>query len=156
MSITIVAALSRKDNAIGRNNEMLWHIPAELKHFKSVTIGKTIVMGRKTFESIGRPLPDRNTIVLTKDPSWHHDGVETITDYDDVVTLSEYQEIIIVGGGTLYEQFIDEADTMILSYVDGEYPDADTFFPEFDIEEDGWSVYRVDEYNEFDVIEYRR
>lgn len=151
MSITIVASLSR-NGVIGKHNSLPWHIPEELKHFRRVTTGGTLVMGRKTFESIGKPLPDRNTIVLTSDRNWSFEGVDVIHDFDDVLTMSEYVDLFIVGGGSVYQQFVDYADIMILSVIDMEI-DGDTFFPTID---DDWELYSSDDFEQYTVKEYRK
>jgi len=126
--IALVAAMD-KNRAIGRAGALPWHLPDDLKHFKALTLGKTVLMGRKTFQSIGRPLPKRRNVVLTKDPSFGAEGVEVVHSLDDALLLDE--EIMVIGGGEVYALFLPLATHLHLTLVDTAIPDADTFFPEW-------------------------
>lgn len=131
--IVLVAALAR-NRVIGADGDMPWHLPADLKRFKAITLGKPMVMGRKTFEAIGRPLPGRRTIVVTRDPSWQADGVEVARDLDSAIARAADtapEEVIIAGGGQIYAQAIGRADRMRLTWIDVE-PAGDAMFPEVD------------------------
>ena len=128
-SITLIAAMAR-NRAIGKDGEMPWHLPGELKHFKETTMGKPIVMGRKTWESIGRALPGRQNIVVTRNPGYQAPGCELARSLDEAVHAARGEEVMIIGGGQLYRQSITWADRMILTEVDCE-PGADTWFPEW-------------------------
>lgn len=140
---------------IGLNNKLLWHISDELKNFKKLTTNKTIVMGRKTFESIGKPLPNRKNIVLTRDESWSFPGVEVITDpmmafdlaldYDD----SEESELVVIGGAEIYEIYLPYVQKIYLSEVEYSGP-ADAFFPQINIDE-----WREIETQKFDQYSFR-
>lgn len=127
--VTIIAAMAR-NRAIGLDGEMPWHLPAELKHFKQSTMGKPIVMGRKTWESIGRVLPGRQNIVVTRNPSFQAPGCTLAGSLELAMDLAQGEEVMIIGGGQLYELAMAVADRMILTRVDCE-PDADTWFPEW-------------------------
>jgi dihydrofolate reductase len=127
--ITIIAAMAR-NRAIGLSGEMPWHLPGELKHFKETTMGKPIVMGRKTWESIGRPLPGRQNIVVTRNRSLQARGCEVAGSLDEAVRMAGGEEVMIIGGGQLYTQALAVSDRMILTLVDCE-SEADTWFPEW-------------------------
>ena len=127
--VTLIAAMAR-NRAIGLDGEMPWHLPAELKHFKESTMGKPIVMGRKTWESIGRVLPGRQNIVVTRNPSFKAPGCTLAGSLDQAMDLAQGEEIMIIGGGQLYQLAMAVADRMILTRVDCE-PEADTWFPDW-------------------------
>lgn len=131
--ISIICAIAQ-NRAIGKNNKLLWHIPEDFKHFKEKTSGHVIVMGQKTFESIGKPLPNRTTIVISNDPNCKIDGVIMCGTFDQVFQKArelEKDEIFICGGGSVYAQTIGMADKLYLTVVKKDF-DADTFFPEYD------------------------
>lgn len=129
-TITLIAAMA-KNRAIGIDGRMPWHIPAELQHFKQVTMGKAILMGRKTWESIGRPLPGRQNIVISRNPAYIADGADTSTSLDSALALSKSEEVMVIGGGQLYALALPLAQRMVLTLIELE-PDADTWFPEWD------------------------
>jgi dihydrofolate reductase len=131
MIISIIAAMDR-NQLIGNNNQLPWHLPADFAHFKAVTMGKPIIMGRKTYESIGKPLPGRTNIVLSRDASTHFEGVECVTSFDDAVkVVSGAEEVMVIGGSTIYQMLMPQIDRMYLTYVDAEF-EGDAWFPEFD------------------------
>ena len=133
MEITIIAAMA-KSRVIGRENTMPWHLPADLKHFKQVTLNHPIVMGRKTFESIGRPLPNRRNIVVSRQMNLKLEGVEVFNSLETALAeLHNEAEVMIIGGQTLFEQMMPVASKMYLTFIDLEI-DGDTFFPEWDKE----------------------
>jgi dihydrofolate reductase len=128
--VTLLAAIGR-NLVIGRDGSMPWHLPADLKHFKATTMGHPMVMGRKTFESIGRVLPGRRTIVVTRQADWHHPDVETAHSLVDALTLAgPADEVFVVGGGQVYAEAMPFAQRMILTEVP-ESPEGDAFFPEW-------------------------
>ena len=129
-TITLVAAMGR-NREIGCAGELPWHLPRELKHFREVTLGKPIVMGRLTFSSIGRPLPGRQNIVVSRDPSFAAPGCQVAGSLDDAVALARGDEVMVIGGGQLYAAALAVADRMLLTLVDCA-PAADTWFPEWD------------------------
>lgn len=113
---------------IGINNQLPWRLPEDLAHFKQTTTGHTIIMGRKTFESIGRVLPNRRNIVITRNPDWRHDGVETAASLEAAQELLINEPAFIIGGADIYQQSIDLADSLIVTEIQQEYT-CDTFFP---------------------------
>ena len=149
-----------KNRAIGLDGRMPWHLPAELQHFKKVTMGKAIVMGRKTWQAIGRPLPGRQNIVVSRNPDFHADGVDLATSLEEAVDISESDEVMVIGGGQLYALALPLAKRMVLTLIDIE-PEADTWFPEWSEQE--WSQtsekpFPIDDKNElaFRIIELSR
>jgi len=135
--ISIIAAIG-KNNEIGRNNELLWYIPEDLKRFKKLTTSKVIIMGQKTFESLPiKPLPNRINLVITNDRKFKHEGVLKSYSIESAVKRAKNlskkdEEIFIIGGGSIYKQFIDIADKLYITEVHESYEDADTFFPVID------------------------
>lgn len=132
-TLTLVAAMAR-NRAIGLDGAMPWHLPAELRHFKRVTMGKPIVMGRKTWESIGRVLPGRQNIVVTRNASYRAEGCDMAASLDEAVAMAIGSEVMIIGGGQLYAEALPHADRMVLTLVDCE-PEADTWFPRWRAED---------------------
>ncbi|MCO7224602.1 type 3 dihydrofolate reductase [Pleionea sp. CnH1-48] len=129
--ISLIAAMA-KGRVIGLNNQMPWHLPADLKHFKETTMNKPIVMGRKTFDSIGKPLPGRRNIIITRNTSYSAPGIETVGSLEEAIELlKESEEIIIGGGGNIYQQTLEQADRLYLTFIDLE-TEGDAFFPEFE------------------------
>ncbi len=134
MILSLIVAVS-KNNVIGADNGLLWQMPADLKHFKAVTIGHTIIMGRKTYESIGRPLPERKNIVVTRQEDFKAEGCEVVNSLQDAVDLClREQEVFIVGGGEIYKQAIHAADKIYLTRIYGMF-EGDTVFPEINFSE---------------------
>ncbi|KQL45706.1 dihydrofolate reductase [Brevibacillus choshinensis] len=125
--ISLIVAYAR-NQVIGKDGVMPWHLPADLKHVKELTTGKTIVMGRKTFESLGRPLPNRRNVVLTRNHEFQPDGVDVVHTKQEVMALGD---VIIFGGSEIYKQFLDVVDRLYITEIDLE-ADGDTFFPEWD------------------------
>lgn len=133
-TITLVAAMGR-NRGIGMDGKMPWHIPAELQHFKQLTMGKAILMGRKTWESIGRPLPGRQNIVISRNPGFVANGADIADSLPGAIRMSRSDEIMVIGGGQLYALALPLAGRMVLTLIDIE-PQADTWFPEWD--DDDW------------------
>ena len=130
--ISIICAIA-KNRAIGKNNELLWHIKEDFKFFKEKTTGHVLVMGQKTFESIGKPLPNRTTIVLSNDPEFKIEGVVIARNFEEVFEKArelEKEEVFICGGGSVYAQTIGMVDKLYLTVVKKDF-EADTFFPEY-------------------------
>jgi len=135
--MTIVVALG-ENGVIGRDGDMPWRLPTDLRRFKAVTLGKPVVMGRRTLESIGRPLPGRDNLVVSRDPDWRPDGVTVFADLDAAVAAAlriaadkGLDEFVIGGGGTLYAALIDRADRLRVTRVAAS-PAGDTRFPPID------------------------
>jgi len=131
MLISIIAAMDR-NRLIGNSNQLPWHLPADLAHFKKITLNKPILMGRKTYDSIGRPLPGRENIVLTRTVGLDIKGVTVLHSLDAVIDyLSDTAELMVIGGSSIYELILPRSQRMYLSYVDGVF-EGDAWFPEFD------------------------
>lgn len=126
--ISLIVAMD-KNNLIGGNNKLLWHIAKDLQYFKEVTTGKVIIMGRKTYESIGRPLPNRTNVIISRDKSLEIEGCEVFNDID--MAIKAYPEAIIIGGANIYKQVMDKVDKMYITLVEGEYK-GDAYFPKVD------------------------
>jgi dihydrofolate reductase len=134
MTIALVVAIS-ENNAIGKDNQLLWHLPADLKHFKTITTGHTIIMGRKTYDSIGKPLPNRRNIVVSRNTALTIAGAEVVHSLADALQICEHEdEVHIIGGAELFNQSIDLANKIYLTRVHQTY-EADTYFPEIDSSE---------------------
>ena len=133
LRITLVAAMGR-NRAIGKGGEMPWHLPAELQHFKRVTMGKPIVMGRKTREAIGRALPGRQNIVVTRQSGFEAPGCDVAHSLAEALEIARGPEVMVIGGGQLYAQALPLASRMVLTLVDCA-PEADTWFPEWSPED---------------------
>jgi dihydrofolate reductase len=158
-TITIIAAMAN-NRAIGLEGRMPWHLPAELQHFKRTTMGKPIIMGRKTWEAIGRPLPGRQNIVVSRQPGLVASGCDCAGSLETALEAARGPEVMIIGGGELYRQALPVATRMVLTLVDCS-PPADTWFPEW--REDDWmEVDRVrhaaDDDNPlaYEILELRR
>lgn len=131
MPLALVAAMA-ENRVIGRNNQLPWRLAADLQHFKALTMGKPIVMGRKTHESIGRPLPGRQNIVITRDPVYQAEGCTVVHSVSEALDAAGRDaEVMIMGGAELYRQTIDRADRLYLTLVKAEV-DGDVWFPEID------------------------
>lgn len=133
MTISLIVAAST-NNAIGKNGQLLWHLPNDLKYFKNTTWGMPVIMGRKTFESVNKPLPGRFNIVITKQEAWSAENVETAKDLSEALQKAadtNCKEIFIIGGGEIYNQSIELADKLYMTRIHTE-PEADTFFPAID------------------------
>ena len=129
--LSIIAAMDR-NHLIGNKNQLPWHLPADFAHFKSVTMGKPIVMGRKTFESIGRPLPGRTNIVLTRNHSVRYEGTICVSSIEEAIAeVADADELMIIGGSTLYEMLLPEVDRLYITFVDAEF-EGDAWFPKID------------------------
>ena len=138
-------AAAGEDNAIGQNNELLWHLPNDFKHFKRLTTGHTIVMGRKTFESFPRPLPKRFHIVITRDRHYSipFENCLVVHSFTEALKVIEGKELVfIIGGGEIYRLGEPYADTIELTRVHASFPEADTFFPELD--QNKWELVQED------------
>ncbi|WP_024611648.1 type 3 dihydrofolate reductase [Pseudoalteromonas sp. TB64] len=130
MIISMIAAMAN-NRVIGLDNKMPWHLPADLQHFKKVTTGKPVIMGRKTFESIGRPLPGRRNIIITRNSEYQAVGIETVTTPEAALELvCDVEEVMIIGGGNIYQQFLERTDRLYLTFIDLDVK-GDTQFPDY-------------------------
>jgi len=152
MRVSLIAALA-ENRVIGRDNQLPWRISADLKHFKALTMGKPIVMGRKTWESIGRPLPGRENIVVTRDTAYQAEGCQVVHSIKRALDVAGgVDEIMIIGGAGLYQQTLERADRLYLTRVRAEV-EGDTWFPEIDPQqwrEVACESHPADESNEHD------
>lgn len=131
MIVSIVVAIS-ENNAIGKDNQLIWHLPADLKHFKEITSGHSIIMGRKTYDSIGKALPNRRNIVITRNESLKIPNVELCNSLEAALSLCENEdEVFVIGGAEIFEQACSLAEKIYLTRVHANY-EADTFFPQID------------------------
>ena len=134
MTVSIIVATSL-NHAIGKDNQLLWHLPADLKFFKTTTMGCPVVMGRKTFQSIGRTLPGRKNVVITRDKNFNSDNqfdILVVGSVDEaLVKLHSEKEVFIIGGGEIYKQSMDSVDTIYLTLINTNI-EADVYFPEID------------------------
>ncbi|YCA44805.1 type 3 dihydrofolate reductase [Bacillus sp. JZ8] len=151
--ISFIVAMD-DNNLIGKDNALPWHLPADLAYFKKVTTNHTIVMGRKTYESIGRPLPNRKNVVLTHSTSFQEEGVTVIHSLDELKEMANRsnEELFIIGGARLYEQLLPVADRLYVTHIRATF-DGDTHFPVFSKEE--WKIidskeHKKDEKNAYD------
>ena len=128
--LTLVVAIDAQ-RGIGVDNQLPWHLPEDLAHFKRVTLGKPIVMGRKTFDSIGRPLPKRRNIVITRNAAWSHEGVEAATSLQAAIDLLGGEPASIIGGAQVFNEAMALADSMIVTEIDHSFR-CDTLFPPID------------------------
>ncbi|WP_372588601.1 type 3 dihydrofolate reductase [Pseudoalteromonas xiamenensis] len=131
MIISMIAAMAN-NRVIGLDNQMPWHLPADLAHFKRVTMSKPVIMGRKTFESIGRPLPGRQNIVITRDENYCALGIDVVTSPAAAIELvKEAEEVMIIGGGHIYQTFLPSAQKLYLTFIDLDV-EGDTQFPDYE------------------------
>ncbi|WP_437880190.1 dihydrofolate reductase [Pseudomonas sp. LRF_L74] len=137
LPLCLIAGLA-ENRVIGRDNQMPWHLPADMKHFKALTMGKPIIMGRKTWESLGRPLPGRLNIVVSRQPDLRLDGAEVFATLDTAVLRAEawaheqgVEELMLIGGAQLYEQGLEHADRLYLTRI-ALMPEGDALFPPVD------------------------
>lgn len=132
MSRIAIIVARATNGVIGRGNALPWHLPEDLAHFKRTTMGKPILMGRKTFESIGRPLPGRRNIVITRDPAWSHSGCEAAASLDAALALCPHDdEVFVIGGAQLYAQALPRAARLIVTEIHAEV-EGDVFLPAVD------------------------
>ncbi len=128
--ISLIAAVG-KNLELGKDNALLWDLPGDMKFFRTTTAGHTVVMGRLTYESIGRPLPKRRNIVISRNADYKPEGVEVFSSFEDALAACE-NNCFIIGGAMIYKLALPFADELILTEIENEYPDADVYFPEFD------------------------
>ncbi len=152
MSVTLIAAVG-PDLVIGDGAGMPWHVPSESAHFKATTMGHTLLMGRRTFDSIGRALPGRHTVVLTRDPTWRHADVEVAHSFEQGLALAGPAEVFVAGGAQVYAEAMPFADRLVVSYVDVDATGTVHFPP---IDPSVWAEARRAPRQGFTVVEYLR
>lgn len=151
--ITLIAAIA-KNNALGKDNDLIWHLPADLKRFKKVTTGHPILMGRNTFESIGKPLPNRTSIIITRNNNYFVDGCLIANSIEQAIELAEGKDAFIIGGAQIYKDALKQnlVDRLDITVLHHEF-EADAFFPEINIEvwkEVAREDFKADEKNKYD------
>ena len=134
MNISIIAAVG-KNNELGRNNDLIWHFKEDMQFFKATTIGATVVMGRKTFESLPKALPKRRNIVISKNKDYIADGAEVVDSIEKAIEITKGENVFIIGGASIYKAFLPYAKAIYLTEIDASCPDAQTYFPEFNKDE---------------------
>ena len=144
MKITLVAAIA-SNNVIGKENSLPWNIPEDLKRFKQMTSGHTILMGRKTFDSIGRPLPNRQNIVMTKDENFEREGIKVINDFDEALELikKSNEDVFVIGGSKIYELFEPVANSLAITRILKDF-EGDAFFPNIN-----WNLWEIEKEENF-------
>jgi dihydrofolate reductase len=152
MTVILIAAVG-SNGVIGRDNDLPWRIREDLRHFKELTLGQTLVMGRKTYDSIGRPLPGRRTVVVTRQPDWAVDGVEVAHSLEAALELADGKDVYVAGGGEIYRQALPYADRLELTEVD-QSPTGDVTFPTFD--RATWQVTARAPHDGFTFVTYHR
>lgn len=131
MTVSMIAAIG-KNRELGKNNDLIWHFKEDMKFFRETTTGNTVIMGRKTFESLPHALPNRQNIVITSNADYAADGAEVATGIREALKKAKNDNVFIIGGGKIYAEFLSVADKLYLTEIDSECYEADTFFPEFD------------------------
>jgi dihydrofolate reductase len=151
--IAIVVAVA-ENNVIGKDNQLIWHLPADLKHFKNITMGHPILMGRKTYESIGKPLPGRTTIIITRQSDYKAEGCIVVNSIDKAITEAKKLDdcACIIGGAEIYRQSLDLTDTIFITRIHHKF-DGDTFFPEIKYAE--WETINEEHFEPDEKNKYR-
>lgn len=145
MIISMIAAVG-KNAELGKGNDLIWHFKEDMKFFKETTMGNTVIMGRKTFESLPKALPNRKNIVITNNKDYSAEGAVVVHSPDEALALAESEEVFIIGGGRIYSRFLPLADKLYLTEIEAECASADTFFPQFDK-----SQYDAEQLSSYDV-----
>lgn len=145
MIISMIAAVG-KNAELGKGNDLIWHFKEDMKFFKETTMGNTVIMGRKTFESLPKALPNRKNIVITNNKNYSAEGAVVVHSPDEALALAESEEVFIIGGGRIYSRFLPLADKLYLTEIEAECESADTFFPHFDK-----SLYDAEQLSSYDV-----
>ena len=150
--VSMIAAIGN-GRALGKNNDLLWRIPDDMKRFRALTTGHPIVMGRKTFESIGKPLPNRTSIVITRDRNWQYEGVLTASSIEEALEKANAldSDVFVLGGGQIYEQALPFTDRLCLTLIDAT-KDADIYFPAY---EDTFTKVTFHEDREHEGLKYK-
>lgn len=142
--LSLIAAMDR-NRLIGGNNQLLWKLPADMAHFRQLTLGKPVIMGRSTFASIGRALKGRQNIVLTRDPAFQAEGCTVVHSIDEALAAAQpAAEVMVMGGANIYAQFMPQADRLYITLVEGRAFEGDAWFPRID--EKTWQVIQRDDH----------
>lgn len=130
MSIEMIAAVG-KNRELGKNNELIWHFKEDMQFFKKTTMGAAVIMGRKTFESLPKALPNRRNIVISSNSNYQAEGAQVVDSIEKAIQLTENEKSFIIGGESIYKAFLPYADTVYLTEIEADCPDAEAYFPEF-------------------------
>ena len=150
MSVSMIAAVG-KNLELGKNNNLIWHFKEDMKFFKDTTMGHTVVMGRKTFESLPKALPGRKNIVISSNAEYQAQGATVVTSVEESLQIADNEEIFVIGGGKIYAEFLPYADKLYLTEIDAECADADTYFPQFNKSE---YIKEIINYYDIDGVEF--
>lgn len=150
MSVSMIAAVG-KNLELGKNNNLIWHFKEDMKFFKDTTMGHTVVMGRKTFESLPKALPGRKNIVISSNAQYQAQGATVVTSVEEALQIADNEEIFVIGGGKIYAEFLPYADKLYLTEIDAECEDADTYFPKFNKSE---YIKEIINYYDIDGVEF--
>lgn len=150
MSVSMIAAVG-KNLELGKNNDLIWHFKEDMKFFKDTTMGHTVVMGRKTFESLPKALPGRKNIVISSNAEYNAQGATVVTSVEEAIQIADNEEIFVIGGGKIYAEFLPYADKLYLTEIDAECADADTYFPQFNKSE---YIKEIINYYDIDGLEF--
>ena len=154
MIISIIAAMG-KNRVIGKGNALPWKLPADMKHFQDITKGKPVIMGRKTFESIGKPLPNRINIIITRDENYKVDGCIVAHSIDEALKAAgSPEEVMIIGGAQVYKEFLPRANKMYLTLIEADF-EGDAYFPKYNVEEWEEIAYEEHERDKDNQYNYR-
>ncbi len=145
MAVSMIAAIG-KNRELGKNNDLIWHFKEDMKFFRETTTGNTVVMGRKTFESLPHALPNRRNVVITTNADYVAEGAEVVTSLEKALEVTRNDNVFVIGGGRIYNEFLKYADKLYLTEIDAECRDADTFFPMFNKED-----YKATKLTDFNV-----
>ncbi|WP_294952123.1 dihydrofolate reductase [uncultured Eubacterium sp.] len=150
MSVSMIAAVG-KNLELGKNNDLIWHFKEDMKFFKDTTMGHTVVMGRKTFESLPKALPGRKNIVISSNAEYQAQGATVVTSVEEALQIADNEEVFVIGGGKIYAEFLPYADKLYLTEIDAECADADTYFPQFNKSE---YIKEIINYYDIDGVEF--
>ena len=150
MSVSMIAAVG-KNLELGKNNDLIWHFKEDMKFFKDTTMGHTVVMGRKTFESLPKALPGRKNIVISSNAKYQAQGATVVTSVEEALQIADNEEIFVIGGGKIYAEFLPYADKLYLTEIYAECEDADTYFPQFNKSE---YIKEIINYYDIDGVEF--
>ena len=145
MNISMIAAIGR-NNELGKDNDLIFHFKSDMKFFRETTTGSTVVMGRKTFESLPKVLPNRRNIIISRNEDLKIDGAEVCQSVEEALELCKNDNVFVIGGGKIYAEFLEYADKLYLTEIEADCPEADTFFPDFDKSQ--WKREVLAEHNE--------
>jgi len=154
MIISLIAAMG-KNRVIGKNNSLPWNLPTDMKYFRDKTRNKPVIMGRKTYATIGKPLPNRTNIIITRDENYKAEGCIVVHSADEALKATDNaEEVMVIGGSQIYKEFLPKANKMYLTFIDAEF-EGDTYFPEYDITEWKETSYEEHERDAENQYDYR-